>query len=177
MIIQTGRFGAVQVKEEDIFNFAEGILGFNGLRKFVLVDDPDDEIFAWLQSTERPEIAFPVLEPDLFATDYKINLTKSELEFLQLKESSKARFFTIITIPEDPTLMTANLKAPIVINQANRIAKQCVLQDNDLSIREPIFSKLQQKIMHSMPIRSKAFDQGLAVRLPGTTNEPTTPTP
>lgn len=167
MLIQTGRFGAVQVNEVDQLNFPEGILGFNGLRRFVLVDDPDDEIFAWLQSCERPEIAFPVLEPDLFATNYKINLTKSELEFLQMKELSKARFFCIITIPEDPTLMTANLKAPIVINPSMHLARQCVLQDNDMSIREPIFSKLQQKLMHSMPIRSQAFDQGLAVRLPG----------
>jgi flagellar assembly factor FliW len=166
MLIQTGRFGAVQIKEDDILNFGEGILGFNGLRKFVLLDDPDDEIFAWLQSCERPEIAFPVLEPDLFAVDYKINLTKSELEFLQMKDLARANFFCIITIPEDPNLMTANLKAPIVINPVTRLAKQCVLQDNDLSIREPIFTKLQQKLMHSMPIRSKAFDQGLAVKLP-----------
>ena len=72
--------------------------------------------------------------------------------------------------------MTANLKAPVVINSENHLAKQCVLQDNDLSIREPIFTKLQQKLMHSMPIRSKAFDQGLAVRLPGVTGEPS-PTP
>ncbi len=166
MLIQTGRFGSVQLNEADHINFPEGILGFGGLRKFVLLDDPDDEIFAWLQSCERPEIAFPVLEPDLFATNYKINLTKTELEVLKMKDLSGARFFSIITIPEDPTLMTANLKAPIVINQTAHLAKQCVLQDNDMSIREPIFIKLQQKLLHSMPIRSQAFDQGLAIRLP-----------
>jgi len=169
MLIQTGRFGAVRFKEEDVINFAEGILGFNGLRKFLLLDDPEDEIFAWLQSCERPEIAFPVLEPDLFTSDYKITLTKNELEMLQMKDLSKANLFCIITIPEDPTHMTANLKAPIVINPTAYLAKQCVLQDNDLSIREPIFVRLQQKLMHSLSIRSKAFDQGLAIRLPAVT--------
>ena len=165
MLIQTARFGAVQIGEDDILTFTEGILGFNQLRKFVLLDDPEDEIFAWLQSCELPDIAFPVLEPDLFATHYKISLTKSELEFLELKSLEGSRSFCIITIPEDPTLMTANLKAPVIINIKTRRARQCVLQDNDLAIREPIFIKLQQKLVHAMPIRSQAAKAGLAVQL------------
>jgi len=108
-------------------------LGFNDLRKFVLLDDPNDDIFAWLQSCEVPQIAFPVLEPELFATGYNVSLTKHDLESLNLSkngENSGTRAFSIITIPEDPTQMTANLKAPIVINVAKRMARQIVLQDN-----------------------------------------------
>ena len=52
MVIQTTRFGAVQLQSGDVIDFPEGILGFNDLRKFVLLDDPNDEIFAWLQSCE-----------------------------------------------------------------------------------------------------------------------------
>ena len=58
MQIQTSRFGNVELDQEDIIEFPEGILGFNSLRKFVLLDDPTDEIFAWLQSCENPAIAF-----------------------------------------------------------------------------------------------------------------------
>ena len=68
MLIQTSRFGPVNLHDEDIIEFSEGILGFNDLRNFVLLDDPNDEIFAWLQSCEVPQIAFPVLEPELFTT-------------------------------------------------------------------------------------------------------------
>ena len=60
MIIETSRFGRVELKNEDLLTFPEGLLGFSDLRKFVLLDDPSDDIFAWLQSCESPAIAFPV---------------------------------------------------------------------------------------------------------------------
>jgi len=166
MFIQTTRFGKVTLENADVLAFPEGILGFASLRNFVLLDDPHDEIFAWLQSCERPEVAFPVLEPELFAQKFAVNLSKSDMEALTLKAGEKYRVFCIITIPEDVTQMTANLKAPIIINVASKGARQCVLQDNDLPIREMIFAKLQQRMVHALPIKSQATDWGVAVRLP-----------
>lgn len=168
MRIQTSRFGLIEIKDSDLVEFPEGILGFGQLRKFVLLDDPNDEIFAWLQSCEEPGIAFPVLEPELFDSAYSPNLTKSDLTALELKEDRGYRMFTIITIPKDPTQMTANLKAPIIVNVEKRLARQCVLQDNKLAIREPIFSKLQQRVVQNpqLPIKSQALDWGVAVKVP-----------
>ncbi|MEK7357132.1 MAG: flagellar assembly protein FliW [Bdellovibrionota bacterium] len=169
MVIQTSRFGAVQLQGEDIIEFPEGILGFNDLRRFVLLDDPNDEIFAWLQSCEIPQIAFPVLEPELFSQTYQVALTKHDLESLGLQKAEKIRSFSIITIPDDATQMTANLKAPIVINIQKRIARQIVLQDNNLAIREPIFAKLQSRVVQNpqTSIKSQAADWGVAIKLPG----------
>ncbi len=168
MQVQTSRFGHVQCQEEDLILFPEGILGFADLRKFVLLDDPSDEIFAWLQSCEIPQIAFPVLEPELFTTNYQLNLTKHDLESLDLKNSVGVRSFAIITVPEDPTQMTANVKAPVVINTLKRTARQIVLQDNNLAIREPIFAKLQSRVIQSphSSIKTQASDWGVAVKLP-----------
>ncbi len=149
MTIQTTRFGQVEITAEDIIECREGILGFANLRKFVLLDDPTDEVFAWLQSCERPEIAFPILEPEFFSSSYKFTLTKSDMEALNIKTMDRVKVFCIVTIPEDPTQMTANLKAPILINVPDRIARQCVLQDNNLAIREPIFLQLQQRVVQS----------------------------
>ncbi len=163
MIVQTSRFGRIEFQEEDVLQFPEGLLGFADLRQFVLIDDPNDEIFAWLQSCEAPQIAFPVLEPELFTENYKINLTKNDLEAMQMKAQDKMRYFSIITIPHDPTQMTANLKAPIVINVRDRIARQCVLQDNNLAIRESIFPKLQQRVVQNPTVSIKNQLQGLDV--------------
>lgn len=168
LLIQTTRFGHVQFQSEDLLMFPEGILGFSDLQKFVLLDDPNDEIFAWLQSCDEPAIAFPVLEPELFSDNYRINLAKNDLEALRMSSSQGARLFCIVTIPDDPTQMTANLKAPIVINIEARIARQCVLQDNNLAIREPIFVKLQQRVVQNPHQSIKAQSHGLdvAIRLP-----------
>ncbi len=130
MVVQTSRFGAVSLTAEDILEFPEGILGFANLKKFVLLDDPNDEIFAWLQSCEVPGIAFPILEPELFVQNYHVVLTKHDMEALSMSPNDSTRYFAIITIPDDATLMTANLKAPVVINIDKRVARQCVLQDN-----------------------------------------------
>jgi flagellar assembly factor FliW len=165
VVIQTTRFGQVQFEADDLLSFPEGILGFQELKKFVLLDDPTDEIFAWLQSCDQPAIAFPVLEPELFAEAYKPSLAKGDLESLSLVASDKPRMFCIITIPEDPTLMTANMKAPIVINVAARKARQCVLQDNALAIREPIFLKLQQRVVAAPTVPIKAKTEGISVRI------------
>jgi flagellar assembly factor FliW len=167
MNIHTTRFGAVAIAPEDVIHFPEGLLGFNELRKFILLDDPSDEIFAWLQSCEDPNIAFPVLEPELFNPNYRVQLTKHDLDSLNLKSPDGIRFFSIITIPQDPTLMTANLKAPIVIHVGTRVARQVVLQDNGLAIREPIFTKLQQRVVQNpnTSIKSDAVYSGVAVKL------------
>lgn len=149
MTIQTIRFGQVEITTEDLIEFKEGLLGFGNLRKFVLLDDPTDEVFAWLQSCERPEIAFPILEPEFFSTSYKFTLTKSDMEALNIKNMDRVKVFCIVTIPDDPTQMTANLKAPILINIPDRNARQCVLQDNNLAIREPIFMQLQQRVVQA----------------------------
>lgn len=172
MRIQTSRFGLIELTTEDMISFPEGILGFGQLRQFVLLDDPNDEIFAWLQSCEEPGIAFPVLEPELFSDGYKPTLAKSDINSLKLESGPAYRMFCIVTIPKDPTEMTANLKAPIVINIEERIARQCVLQDNSLAIREPIFQKLQQRVVSGVnqSIKSQALDWGVAVKVPDGTS-------
>ncbi|MEQ1665644.1 MAG: flagellar assembly protein FliW [Bdellovibrionales bacterium] len=175
MQIQTSRFGTVELNSEDLIEFSEGILGFANLRKFVLLDDPTDEIFAWLQSCESPAIAFPILEPELFMTGkYNIQFNRRDYEALQMAPSDKFHTFCIITIPNDPRQMTANLKAPVIINSKTKFGRQCVLQDNGLAIREPIFAALQQRVvqMPPQPIKSKAMDTGVAIRLPGLPSSP-----
>lgn len=168
MNIHTSRFGLISITNDDVIQFPEGLLGFNELRRFVLLDDPSDEIFAWLQSCDEPGIAFPLLEPELFTTTYSVSLTKHDLEVLGLLTKEGIRCFSIITIPQDPTQMTANLKAPIVINVAKRVARQCVLQDNSLAIREPIFTRLQQRVVQnpSASIKNQTVYSGVAVKLP-----------
>jgi flagellar assembly factor FliW len=174
VIINTTRFGQVDVKEEDLLTFPEGLLGFADLRKFVLLDDPSDEIFAWLQSCEAGAIAFPLLEPDIFVENYNVTLSKGDLEGLKLKSQENANYFSIITIPEDPTQMTANMKAPVVINLQEKLARQCVLQDNNLAIREPIFKKLQQRVIASplITIKEQISGMDVTVRLKKRDSEP-----
>lgn len=173
MAIQTSRFGSIEVGDENQIWFPEGLLGFNKLKVFVLLDDPDDEIFVWLQSCENSEIVFPVIEPELLDPAYQFCLSKHDLGVLQVAARESCHCFAIVTIPEDPTQMTANMKAPVIIHMKERLGKQCVLQEAHLAIRENIFSKLQQRIVQgpSQSIRKPNLNRGVTIRLSGVSDK------
>ena len=168
MEIRTSRFGRVNISDKDIIQFKEGLLGFAALRNFVFIDDPQDDIFTWLQSCEDPNVAFPILEPQLFGGESTYKIGPRDLNQIDAESIEHCVFFNIVTIPDDPTNMTANLKAPVVLNIDKKIARQCVLQNNKLAIREPIFAKLQQRVVQNpgTKIKSKMEEYNVTVRLP-----------
>ena len=145
--LNTLRFGSLHVDENNLLSIPGGLLGFPEIEKFCLLDTGDDTFILWLQSVARPEIAFPVLEPKIFRPDYIVRLSAQELADLELQNLSQSAVYSILTIPDDVSQMTANLKAPIVLNLKTRTARQVVLQENDYSIRQPMFKELRAHIV------------------------------
>ena len=129
--------------------FSDGLLGFEHLKRFFLVDPADETLILWLQSVESPEVAFPILEPKLFKADYKVRLSANELRSLRIDASNKkdTLVYCILTIPAEVSAMTANLKAPIVINTASRQARQVVLQENEYSVKFSMYRELLAVMM------------------------------
>jgi flagellar assembly factor FliW len=144
MMVETTRFGSIDVAENDIITFPEGMLGFSKIHQYVLVERTDESLFLWLQALKKPSVAFPLLEPQIFEMNYRIEMPEEDEKMLSLSNMNHAKVFAIITIPSDPTKMTANLKAPIVINLKNRQAKQVILHSTDYPIRKSIFGDLQK---------------------------------
>jgi flagellar assembly factor FliW len=147
VIIKTGRFGQLSIGEEETVLIPQGVLGFPDYTKYCLVDPSDDTLIVWLQSLENPEIAFPLLEPKLFKPDYAVRLSAAELRELRLENVNQSAVFAILTIPDDITKMTANLKAPIVINVKEQVARQVVLQENEYSIKHEMFKELRAHVI------------------------------
>lgn len=147
MKIQTTRFGELEVKKNDLLHFVEGILGFEQLKKFFVVDPGDNTLILWLQSAEDPKVAFPIMEPRIFKPSYTVKLLPAELAGLGLENLNDARIYSILTIPQDITKMSANLKAPIVINNQNNHCRQIVLQDNKLPVRYEMYRELKKYIV------------------------------
>ncbi len=144
MLVETTRFGSISVSEEDIVTFPEGMLGFSKIDKYVLVERVDDSLFLWLQAVKKPSVAFPLLEPEIFEKNYRVELAEEDRSILELDNLKHAKVYSIVTIPSDPTKMTANLKAPIVVNLKMRLARQVILHEADYPIRKSIFADLQQ---------------------------------
>ncbi len=145
--VKTTRFDEIVVEECDIISFQEGIFGFEHLKKYFIVDPGDNTLVLWLQSIDDCAVAFPIIEPKIFHPNYTLKLLPSELSSLNLESVNNAKIFCILTIPEDVTEMSANLKAPLVVNHESKAGKQIVLQDNKLSVKYSMYKELKKYIV------------------------------
>ncbi|AUO00034.1 flagellar assembly protein FliW [Bacteriovorax stolpii] len=146
--IKTTRFGELEVDKKDIIEFTEGLLGFENLKKFFIVDPGDQTLILWLQSTDDAATAFPIIEPKIFQPNYMVKLLPVELNSLALENLSNASVYTVLTIPQNVTEMSANLKAPIIINNKTKMARQIVLQDSKLEVRFKMYMDLKKYIVN-----------------------------
>ena len=126
----TTRFGEVEVHDAEIIVFPEGILGFNSIHRYILIKDPDQDPFLWLQALDDPDLAFVIVNPFIFFPGYEIQVKSHELAPIMITEVAKATILTIVTIPTDPMDITSNLRGPLVFNMEQNLAKQLVLIDD-----------------------------------------------
>ncbi len=148
MKVKTTRFGELEVNPSDIITFSEGLLGFENLKKYFVVDPGDSTLILWLQSTEDEKVAFPIIEPKIFKPDYIAKLLPADLNGLELDSLQTARLYSILTIPAAVTEMSANLKAPVVVNSTKKVGKQIVLQDSKLSVKHEMYKELKTYIVN-----------------------------
>lgn len=136
MQIDTGHFGKLEIREDDIITFPEGIPGFEELRRFTLLSMGEElSNFFWLQSIDKPEICFVVADPFVIYNGYEVNIEDEDLELLGITGPETVLTLVIAVIPEKPEDIRVNLKAPIVINVEKKLGKQVLQQDESLPIR------------------------------------------
>ncbi len=138
MKVATTRFGLVEIDDSSVVRMPRGLIGFEELTAYCLIQHRPDAIFRWLQSIDEPSLAFVVADPSQFFADYDVEIPDAEAEKLRLDKADDAQVLTIISISEGGREITANLAAPIVINSKELIGTQVVLQDNRYSVRQPV---------------------------------------
>ncbi len=139
MKVQTSRFGEIEVPDESRIEFPEGVVGLPDCRSFVLFDCGEDGVFKWLQSVDRPDVAFVICEARLIVSDYEVEVGENVLELLKLDSPDQALVCLILCIPPDPREMTANLLGPLIFNVEARLGMQAVLVNPAYSTRHRVF--------------------------------------
>jgi flagellar assembly factor FliW len=135
LICQTLRFGTLEIREEDVLVLPEGLLGFSSCKRYVLLEDPEQAPFQWLQSLDNTDLSFIVVDPLAIKPDYRIQVPREEVEELNLGRPEDGRILVMIVVPADIARVSANLKGPIVLNSTTRLGKQIVLSDETYSTR------------------------------------------
>ncbi len=136
MMIETSRFGQLDVDPERFIVFGDGILGFPWQKEYALVQTGAGSGFYWLQAVGTPDLAFVVCDPRLFVSDFQIPVKLEDLEGIALTSAENAQVFVIVNKVAD--LLTGNLQGPLVVNVTNRHARQLVLSDKRYSTRHPL---------------------------------------
>ena len=131
MNIKTRDFGEVEIADDSIITFPNGIIGFEDCKKFTLLSPLGEGKFPmWLQSVEAPTPCFVVYDPMEIYHDYKFCISDEEQDEIGLNEQSSYICLATAIVPDDYRKTTINLRCPILINMENMKGIQPILTEH-----------------------------------------------
>lgn len=134
--IQTSRFGELEIPEEQVIVFPEGLVGLGSLKRFVLLGDPASENLIWLQSVDQADFLLGTLHASLLGDAYRFELAAPEVAALEADSLAEVEVFVILNRVDRK--FHANLRGPILINPRRMLGKQVVLTDPSFDVRRPL---------------------------------------
>ncbi|MBN2319508.1 MAG: flagellar assembly protein FliW [Acidobacteria bacterium] len=138
MLIHTVNFGDLEVPEDKILTFKEGLPGFPQIHRFVVLELEEIKPFQYLQALDDPPITLFIINPFMVEPTYEFRLSETDMADVNSKNSSELAVYAVATIPENPSDATINLMAPIVINENERCGKQVILHESKYSVKHPL---------------------------------------
>ena len=144
MKIRTKPYGEIEVDEKQRLTFPEGIIGFEGIGDYFLIDSKEGP-FYWLQSAQHAELAFLLINPRLFLDDYKLQVRSEEIQLLQPEAEDDLLDFAIVTVPEDPDKISANLMGPVIVNRKTRVGMQVISENDAYGVKHFILEEMKKR--------------------------------
>ena len=133
--INSVTFGDLEIDENTIYTFEDGIPGLRGIHKYAIFESEGLEPFRWLQACESPFLSMMMIDPVLIDTSYHVSLSQEHRSLLGDYEPDDLTAMALVVVPKDPKLMTANLLAPIVFNSRSRKGAQIVIEGTKEMLR------------------------------------------
>ena len=142
MNINTRDFGIIQVEDDAVFDFDDGLYGFEDDKRFAIFERPFEDIsFLYLQSLDHEIPCFLVFEPWELHPDYRPALSQEDLSACQVDSIDDLIFLVIATVSSTIENLSINIKSPVVLNPKTRKARQVILQNPDYTVRYLPFQK------------------------------------
>ena len=142
MLIDTIRFGQVEIDEGKILHFSEGLPGLEEYNKFAILQFEESYPIVWLQSVVDGEVCLPVIDSFLAVSEYAFNLGDEDVKELKLEGPEDLHILSVLVIPDNIEQMTVNMAAPIIINMRTGEARQIILSGGEYNVRHPIFQEI-----------------------------------
>jgi flagellar assembly factor FliW len=136
--LKSTRFGDVELADEAIVEFPDGLIGLQGHR-YALLPHGSDGVFLWLHSMDDPALALPLTRPWSFFPRYEVELSDSEAERIGVSDPAEAEVFVTVRAAEEAENFSANLRAPIIISGGRGF--QVINEADDAPVRAPLFAQ------------------------------------
>ena len=146
ILINTKPYGEIEVLEKQIIDFPDGILGFEFIKRFVIIDSTDNSPFKWMQAFSEPNLAFVIIMPTDFLNNFELVISEIDLQPMDADNIDELLVFAIVTIPTDPKEMTANLQGPIIINPKKNIGRQAISLSDKYHSRHKILDEMKKAL-------------------------------
>ncbi|MDF2472542.1 MAG: hypothetical protein K0R21_324 [Anaerocolumna sp.] len=147
MLVKTKYFGEIELDEDKIITFEQGIMGFEEYKNYTIlydVEDGEKASITWLQSLEEQALAIPVINPLLVKPDYNPIVEDDLLKSLGDINEENLVILLTMTVPSDLTKMSVNLKAPFVINADTRKGCQVIAENQDYQVKFNVYSVFEK---------------------------------
>lgn len=131
--------GKITYKENEIITFEKGIPGFPNLKKYIIREALEDSHFSIIQSIEDKDIGFILISPFTVKENYEIKLNEEIIKNLNIKKEEDVILYSLVTLSEKVENITANLKAPLVININDKKGEQYILDKEEYKIKTKVF--------------------------------------
>ncbi len=144
MKANTRIFGEIEIEDDKVIRFENGIIGFPKLKNFALIHDSEkgSTSISWLQSMEDSDLALPVMDPLFVEPNYNPSVEDEFLEPLGEMTPDNTYVLVTVTIPKNIEEIAVNLKAPIIINTDTCKAGQLIVE-NDYPVKRKIYDLLK----------------------------------
>lgn len=133
--------GEIDVNEEAVIRFEDGIPGFEDEKEFIVLELEENEPFVWLISLKTPYLAFMMIDPFKMFSDYEVELPQTALQKLKIEKAEDVTVYTIVVLAEDISESTTNLQGPIVLNAKAGLGKQVILDDDRYTTKHYFLKK------------------------------------
>ena len=156
MMISSTRFGEVEVRDDAVLDFPDGLIGLPGTRYALLGDAPDSPFF-WLHSVD---VAVPVRNPWLFFDSYEVRVSDEDAARLELADPADADILCVVRASEQLEDFSVNLAAPVVLHTNSRLGRQIINDAHGYAVREPLFGEVElgdvQATTPRLPVAAQA---------------------
>lgn len=130
MQIDTYLFGKVDVSEQALIDFPNGMPGFEQCKRFALIHEAatSSPTSFTLQSIDDAQVAFQISDPTSYGFHYELQLSDEETAQLKVAAPTDIAVMLILFRREDKSgPIEASVWAPLIINTVTRIGIQKVI--------------------------------------------------